>query len=103
MECPDMTRSDGNSDLSILYSTATASTSPVQGVLSLPFYGSVPQLAVRPREQRWIRRAVDAVLTWQERARERRQLMQLNDHMLRDIGISRAEAFGEAEKFFWRA
>jgi uncharacterized protein YjiS (DUF1127 family) len=29
--------------------------------------------------------------------------MELSDHMLRDIGISRAEAFGEAEKPFWRA
>ncbi len=45
---------------------------------------------------------VDAVLVWQERARERRRLMQLSDHMLRDIGISRATAAGEAEKPFWR-
>jgi uncharacterized protein YjiS (DUF1127 family) len=35
-------------------------------------------------------------------ARERRQLTQLSDHMLRDIGISRATAGGEAEKPFWR-
>ena len=29
--------------------------------------------------------------------------MELSDHMLRDIGISRAAAHGEAAKPFWRA
>jgi uncharacterized protein YjiS (DUF1127 family) len=62
----------------------------------------LPQLMVRPHGTRWIRRAVDAVLTWHQRARERRQLMELSDHMLRDIGISRSEAIGESEKPFWR-
>ena len=33
-------------------------------------------------------------------ARERRSLMQLDDHMLKDIGIGRSEAFHEASKPF---
>jgi uncharacterized protein YjiS (DUF1127 family) len=98
-----MTRTDDNSDFGTLFSTAVALTSPVQRMLSGPHYAGVPPLAVRPCGRRSIRRAVDVVLSWQERARERRQLMELSDHMLRDIGISRAEAFGEAEKPFWRA
>ena len=98
-----MTRTDDSSDFGTLFSTAVALTSPVQRMLSGPHYAGVPQLAVRPRGRRSIRRAVEAVLTWHERARERRQLMELGDHMLRDIGMSRAQAFGEADKPFWRA
>jgi uncharacterized protein YjiS (DUF1127 family) len=63
----------------------------------------VPQLTVRPRGQRLSRRAVDVVLVWHQRARQRRQLLELSDQMLRDIGISRADAIGEADKPFWRA
>ena len=98
-----MTRTDGTSGFSTLFSTVAGLTSPVQGMVNRPFYAGVPHLAVRPRGRRWIRRAVDVVLTWHERARERRQLMELSDHMLRDIGISRAQAYGEAYKPFWRA
>lgn len=46
---------------------------------------------------------VEGVLLWHERSRQRRALMALSDHMLRDIGCSRAEAHGEAAKSFWRA
>jgi uncharacterized protein YjiS (DUF1127 family) len=42
-----------------------------------------------------------AVLEWRERARSRRQLGGLNDHMLRDIGVDRASAAAEADKAFW--
>jgi len=103
MEYPTVTRTNDNSDFGSLFSTAVALTSPVQSMLSRPYYDGVQQLTVRPDVQRSVRRAVDAVLTWQQRARERRQLMRLSDHMLRDIGISRAEALGEAEKPFWQA
>ncbi len=39
---------------------------------------------------------------WHQRARQRQQLLTLSDHMLSDIGISRADAEQEAEKPFWR-
>ena len=45
---------------------------------------------------------VEALLAWHDRARQRRALLELSDLMLRDIGISRAEALGEAAKPFWR-
>ena len=44
----------------------------------------------------------DLVLTWRENARTRQALAQLNDHMLSDIGISRASADREASVPFWR-
>ena len=47
-------------------------------------------------------RAVDLLLTWQQRARDRRQLEALNDRMLRDIGLTRADVFAEGSKPFWR-
>lgn len=47
-------------------------------------------------------RAVDLLLTWHERARQRRHLQSLSDHMLRDIGLTRADVLAEASKPFWR-
>jgi uncharacterized protein YjiS (DUF1127 family) len=37
-----------------------------------------------------------------ERQRQRGQLAELDDHMLRDIGITRVEALREAGKPWWR-
>lgn len=51
---------------------------------------------------RGLRRTVDLLLLWQQRARDRRQLGSLSDHMLRDIGLTRADVFAEASKPFWR-
>jgi uncharacterized protein YjiS (DUF1127 family) len=45
----------------------------------------------------------DALLAWQERGRQRRDLIALNDHQLHDIGISRADAEREWNKPFWRS
>ena len=42
------------------------------------------------------------LLTWQQRARDRRQLASLSNHMLRDIGLTRADVFAEASKPFWQ-
>jgi uncharacterized protein YjiS (DUF1127 family) len=36
------------------------------------------------------------------RWRQRRLLAQLDERMLRDIGISRSQALAEADKPFWR-
>lgn len=44
----------------------------------------------------------EMLLAWFERARQRRQLGQLSDHMLRDIGLSRADAENEVGKRFWQ-
>jgi len=43
------------------------------------------------------------VRTWYRRARERQALAELDEHLLRDCGLSRAEAHREAAKPFWRA
>ena len=47
-------------------------------------------------------RVAEGGLIWLERARQRRQLRELSDHMLRDIGLTRTDAWAESEKPFWR-
>jgi uncharacterized protein YjiS (DUF1127 family) len=61
-----------------------------------------PARGLRSAARRGVIRIAEAFLTWHDRARERRALMGLSDHMLRDIGISRADACDEAAKPFWR-
>ena len=48
-------------------------------------------------------RLLDLLLLWQGRATQRYHLAQLDDAMLKDIGLSRADADREAAKPFWRA
>jgi uncharacterized protein YjiS (DUF1127 family) len=40
--------------------------------------------------------------TWRIRARSRDDLAQLNDQDLKDIGLSRADAYRESSKPFWQ-
>jgi uncharacterized protein YjiS (DUF1127 family) len=47
-------------------------------------------------------RALDGLVQWHEIARQRRALLTLDDRMLKDIGITRAEAEREASLPFWR-
>jgi uncharacterized protein YjiS (DUF1127 family) len=47
--------------------------------------------------------AVEHLLAWHDRARQRRALLRLSDDMLVDVGISRTEALKEAGKAFWRS
>ena len=47
-------------------------------------------------------RMTDRIHEWHGRARQRRALMSLSDHALKDIGLSRADATGEFDKPFWK-
>ena len=46
--------------------------------------------------------AVDKLLLWQRRHKDRQHLLSLDDRLLRDIGISCADVENEASKPFWR-
>lgn len=48
-------------------------------------------------------RAVATLLRWHERSRQRAMLARLDEHLLRDIGLSRADVEEELRKPFWRA
>jgi len=51
--------------------------------------------------QRWINSILIKLHRWQELSRSRRDLRQLNDRLLKDIGLSQAEAEREANRPFW--
>lgn len=48
-------------------------------------------------------RLFSVVSVWNDRARQRHQLGLLDDHLLADIGVSRAAAVHEAAKQPWQA
>lgn len=50
----------------------------------------------------WLSAALRLVGHWIERGRQRRQLAELNDAALKDIGLFRADVRMEIEKPFWR-
>jgi uncharacterized protein YjiS (DUF1127 family) len=50
-----------------------------------------------------LRRLVATIRLWRRRAQERRELLGMPDIELRDIGISRSEAWQAARKPVWRA
>jgi len=45
---------------------------------------------------------IEVLKFWRQRSQERRHLAELEDHYLKDIGISRSEALAEAAKPFWQ-
>ncbi len=51
----------------------------------------------------WFARIVELTTIWRRRARSRQTLSRLNDHYLRDIGLTRREVMIESTKPFWRA
>ena len=61
--------------------------------LHLPFAARTLDLAV----------ALVTLRFWLQRRRERQQLLDLDERLLRDIGLSRAEAEREAAKPIWMA
>jgi uncharacterized protein YjiS (DUF1127 family) len=68
---------------------------------------SVALLELRaPARAPWVEKleaVLDQLSAWRERRRQRRRLADLDDHLLRDIGLSRAEVELECHKPFWRA
>ncbi|MFC5360129.1 DUF1127 domain-containing protein [Azospirillum himalayense] len=52
--------------------------------------------------RRFAKRALGEVLGMIERHRQRRSLAALDDHLLRDVGLSRTDARREADKAFWQ-
>lgn len=46
---------------------------------------------------------LDTQKTWSQRRRERVWLLQLDSHMLQDMGVSSSDVWREARKPFWKA
>jgi uncharacterized protein YjiS (DUF1127 family) len=52
---------------------------------------------------RLICRLFDNALVWHARSRHRRILSELDDRMLRDVGLTRVDIHREVAKPFWRS
>lgn len=50
----------------------------------------------------FIKNTIKKVAFWMERSKQRRELAELDDHMLEDIGYSHTEVQKEIAKPFWR-
>jgi uncharacterized protein YjiS (DUF1127 family) len=61
------------------------------------------RIDIRSRRAGGLVSFVEAVLSWQDRARQRRLLATMDDRLLRDVGVTRADIAIEAAKPFWRA
>ncbi len=61
-----------------------------------------PAPPASPAAAGWAARVVDTLIGWRERARSRRRLALLDEHLIRDIGVDRAAISGEIDKPFWR-
>ena len=61
--------------------------------------------AGRPGGVLGVLRRVGTMILWLddrvEKRRSRHALLELSDHQLKDIGLSRADAFNEARRRFW--
>ena len=49
-----------------------------------------------------LKRVITLAVSWQMRAAERQQLAGLDDRMLSDLGVTRADVWREARKPFWQ-
>lgn len=47
--------------------------------------------------------ALTTLCAWQDRARQRRHLRDLDERLMRDVGLSREEVRRETAKSAWRA
>ncbi|HVJ42524.1 MAG TPA: DUF1127 domain-containing protein [Dongiaceae bacterium] len=79
--------------------SAGMSAKPVAGASA----SSVLLLALPNRGIRAVAvQLVELMLDWRERRRQRRRLATMDEHMLRDIGLSTADVEHEVHKPFWR-
>jgi uncharacterized protein YjiS (DUF1127 family) len=74
--------------------------SPLWAAPDVPLLRRDETKVIAPLEP--ISRVVATIRLWRRRVRSRQELRELNDHLLKDIGISRATADYEVAKRFWR-
>ena len=74
---------------------------------TIPLAPAVPGQRLGRRTVTWrpldlLRHTFAALREWRRRAHGRTALARLDDRMLRDIGLTRADALREIDKPFWR-
>ncbi|WP_327788166.1 DUF1127 domain-containing protein [Marinimicrococcus flavescens] len=59
-------------------------------------------VSIQLRRRAPLRMIAGLIGLWLERSRQRRALRELDDRLLKDIGLSRGDVWAEASKPFWR-
>jgi uncharacterized protein YjiS (DUF1127 family) len=67
-----------------------------------PLYPNVARLEIRTWVWQALAGAGRTLGAWRRRRFERQRLTELDDHLLRDIGLTRGEALREVAKPFWQ-
>ena len=62
----------------------------------------LPRIHESASPRRWVPDLLSRFRAWRERARSRHLLLQLDDRMLRDVGLSRSDVDCECNKHFWQ-
>jgi uncharacterized protein YjiS (DUF1127 family) len=92
-----MRQIDPYPDLATLFSMVATASPVIRG--TVPWQGR----GAAGRSTRPWRQLFETLRLWRQRARGRQHLREFDDHLLRDIGITRLQADAEATKPFWRA
>ena len=90
-------------DLAEWYGVPGDATAAEHGTSASRWHGALPEVHLRSVVRRGLARLGQRLLAWHDRARERRELTELSDDMLRDLGIPPAEARRQAARPFWRS
>ena len=73
-------------------------------IVSLGYRPATPTIRTFPRQVlHAIVKAADLIDLWQRRIVEREHLQSLDNRMLSDVGLTRADVAAEARKPFWQA
>ena len=76
---------------------SAANTMPLQTT-----FASAWSATYAPRRNSVLRRVIRLLQRWRERMRSHPQLCELDDYMLRDIGLTREALLCEATRPYWR-
>jgi uncharacterized protein YjiS (DUF1127 family) len=72
---------------------------------TLRLHGALARRVRSPRRHSWLSwsyRTFTVLAEWQERKRQRDHLQRLDDRLLKDIALTRADIEREIRKHFWR-
>ena len=65
-------------------------------------FGSAQSAKYAPRRNSILRRVIRLLQLWRERTRSHPQLCELDDYILRDVGLTRDALLCESTRPYWR-
>lgn len=63
---------------------------------------TLPRLGANSGGQGWLTTAFATLRAWIRRSHARDELGEMDERLLKDIGLTRADVVAEADKFFWQ-